>query len=192
MTSRSRVNTDDLVKAFRESRNQSLSKVKENEKRPQQKSPFERGNNQNLQKRNTSSDKYQNFLNKYLDLENNIDSFKTQDLMYFFREKARDCGYKYVISNMKRDMGIFKRLQDNYEPNEICLMIEFLFTSEQDYLDPSTLQPTVLASSWCNKIYSDSLLWVDDKYVPKVKKKHSNREWQGDSNNDRATIGGWD
>jgi hypothetical protein len=190
MTSRSRINTEELVKAFRETRNQSLSSARGKENSKPQRGTFERGDNQKLQK-NTSSDKYQNFLNKYNDLERYMDSFGTQDLMYFFREKARDCGFKYVISNMKRDMGIFKRLQSNYEPNEICLMIEFLFSSEQDYLDPATLQPTILASGWCNTIYSDSLLWVDDKYVPKTKKKHSNREWQG-NNGESATIGGWD
>lgn len=71
-------------------------------------------------------------------------------------------------------------------------MIEFLFNSNQNYLDKTSLQPTVLISSWCNTIYRDSLLWVDDKYSPKTSKpKREKREWDRETETDNAKIGEW-
>lgn len=136
-------------------------------------------------------------MEKYNHLESTVDNFKTQDLMYFFREKARESGVKYVIANMKRDMGIFKKLQSNYTPREICLMIEFIFCSNQNYLDITITQPTVLSSSWCNTIYRDSLLWADDMYEPterKITKKEQlkKREWQREVTGESAKIGEWE
>lgn len=193
---RNRQITADLLQAFRESRSQvettyvekSVERVEKKSTRQPTRAPH----------KNVTSDRYSVFLEKYDHLEENIDSFKTQDLMYYFREKARESGVKYVIANMKRDMGIFKRLLDNYESREICLMIEFLFFSEQDYLDKTSIQPTVLASGWCNTIYQDAMLWVDDKYVPRSQKptpskKHiKSREWSGSPDEERVEIGGWD
>lgn len=150
-------------------------------------------------RRNAPGDRYQSFLDKYDDLERFIDGFNVQDLMYYFREKAREAGYKYHISNMKRDMGIFKKLLETYSTREIALMIEFIFFSEQDYLEKTNTQPTVLASSWVNTIYHDAMLWVDDKYVP-GKSKHvpkprptlKKREWKNTKpNNERSKIGEW-
>lgn len=184
----------DLLKAFRESRKQSVEKPVEtvNKSRKGYNS-FNRGYN-SVPK---SSDPYSSFKEKYNHLEDQIDSFTTRDLMYFFREKAKEAGVKYVIANMKRDMGIFKKLQSNYSIREICLMIEFIFFSEQDYLDKSITQPTVLASSWCNTIYRDALLWVDDQYVPSGRKSSkseriSKREWQREVTGERVSIGEWE
>lgn len=146
---------------------------------------------------NKSNDPYTNFLDKYNDLENSIDDFKTQDLMYFFREKAKESNVKYVIANRGRDMGVFKKLQENYTPREICLMIEFIFNSDQNYLDKGITQPTVLISSWCNTVYRDSLLWVEDKYEPIEKKSTrkeqiKSREWKRKVEGEKSTIGEWE
>ena len=78
-------------------------------------------------------------MRKYADLENQIDNFGTRDLVYFFREVAEESGYKYVVANMKKDMAIMKRLKEHYTIREICGMIEFLYTSEQDYLEKDFL-----------------------------------------------------
>ena len=103
-----------------------------------------------------------------------------------------ECEHKYVVSNIKKDMAIFKRLQENYSSREICGMIEFLFRSEQDYLDKNRLSPNVLASSWVNTIYADTQLWLDDKYSPNsAKKSKKQREWS-ESRNEDVEIGGWD
>ena len=135
---------------------------------------------------------YQAFLNKYNNIEETIDTFGTRDLVYYFREVSMECEHKYVVSNIKKDMSIFKRLQENYSSREICGMIEFLFRSEQDYLDKNRLSPNVLASSWVNTIYADTQLWLDDKYSPNsAKKSKKQREWS-ESRNEDVEIGGWE
>ena len=188
-----KTNTADLADAFRKSRSQCLVTPVEKsvEKVNNSHSPFKTGYKES-RKRNVSSDRYSAFLEKYEDIENTVDTFNTHDLMYFFREKARESGFKYVIANMKRDLGIFKKLQENYEVREICLMIEFIFCSNQNYLDKDRTQPTVLASTYCNTIYKDSIAWANDEYVPyeKTGKKHTVREWTGDKS-DEAKVGDW-
>ena len=132
-----------------------------------------------------SSSPYDTFLNKYGKLNEFIDTFGTRDLVYYFREVAQENGYRYTISNIKKDMAIMKRLRNNYSNSEICGMIEFIYESDQDYLDKSRLSPNLLASSWVNTIYADMKLWVEDKYVPrsvqtKKKKLVKQREWDKD------------
>ena len=148
------------------------------------------------QRKTSSNSPYESFIRKYNDLENTIDNLGTRDLVYYFREIAQEKGYKYTISNIKKDMAIMKRLKANYENREICGMIEFLYESDQDYLDKNRLSPNILASSWVNTIYADMQLWVDDKYIPrsvqsKKKKAVKQREWDKDeaqTNND-VSIG---
>ena len=180
----------DLANSFRESRKQCLVTPVDKPADSFNK-PFKTGFSE-TRKRNVTSDRYSSFLQKYEDIENTVDSFTTHDLMYFFREKARECGVKYVIANMKRDLGIFKKLQGSYEVREICLMIEFIFSSEQNYLTRDITQPTVLSSGWCNKIYTDSIKWANDEYTPEPIKLKVNREWQGDTEEDKANIGEWE
>lgn len=185
----------DLANSFRESRKQCLITPVEKsvENVDKSRKPFKTGYSES-RKRNVSSDRYSSFLKKYEDIENTVDSFTTYDLMYFFREKAREAGVKYVIANMKRDLGIFKKLQTDYEPREICLMVEFIFCSEQNYLDKGITQPTVLSSTWCNTIYRDSILWANDEYDPNMRpvKKKIVREWSGDTTTDKAKVGEWE
>ena len=143
-------------------------------------------------KRGYNNSPYDNFKYKYEHLEEFIDNFGTRDFVYYFREVSEECGYKYTISNIKKDMAIMKRLHDSYSAREICGMIEFLFRSEQDYLSKDRLSPNLLASQWVNTIYADTQLWLDDKYSPNsTKKKQKQREWS-DSKNDDVSIGGWD
>lgn len=191
---RDRSKSKDLLLAFRESRQQVEQPVETvGKSKRKQTETFSKG----FSKRDKSNDPYVRFLEKYDDLENTIDSFKTQDLTYFFREKAQEAGVKYVIANLKRDNAVFKKLQDNYSVREICLMIEFIFFSGQNYLDITNTQPTVLVSTWCNTIYRDSLLWVEDKYKPyekvdKRKAQISKREWDREVEGERSKIGEWD
>ena len=90
-----------------------------------------------------------------------------------------------------------KRLKTNYSNREICVMIEFLYESDQDYLEKDRLSPNLLASQWVNTIYADMQLWVKDKYVPRsvqAKKKNNvrQREWDKDvaKTKDDVIIGG--
>lgn len=142
------------------------------------------------------SSPYDSFLKKYHNLEETIDKLGTRDLVYYFREIAQEQGYKYVISNIKKDMAIMKRLRTNYDNREICGMIEFLYESDQDYLEKDRLSPNLLASSWINTIYADMKLWVDDKYVPrsvKAKKKKTikQREWDSSTKSDDVVSSNW-
>lgn len=142
----------------------------------------------------TKGSSYDEFVQKYEDLENNFENLTVKDLVFFFRQKAEEAGVKYTIMNMKRDMGIFKDLRENYSVEEILLMIEFIFSGEQTYLDMQRTQPTVLASNWINTIYPDSVSWANDEYVDKKtittkKSDNSKREW--DRTNKKTKIGEW-
>lgn len=143
------------------------------------------------------SEPYQVFLYKYERLEEYIDKFSTRDLLYYFREKAQESGYKYVITNIKKDMAVIKKAKQHYDNKDICAMIEFLYTSDQDYLDKERLSPNLLVSGWVNSIYYDTQKWLEDKYVPNSKKpKHPNRrEWQEhlpSEADSKVKIGEWD
>ena len=165
-------NTKTILSEFRMSRGQS-------EETPKQ-IPLP-----STRQRKSTNTPYELFLRKYSDLEEQIDNLGTRDLVYYFREISQEQGYKYVISNIKKDMAIMKRLKTNYDNREICGMIEFLYESDQDYLEKDRLSPNLLASSWVNTIYADMKLWVDDKYIPrsvqtKKKKNIKQREWDKD------------
>lgn len=164
-------NTKSILTEFRMSRGQSEQPSKQTPAPPTR------------QRKASSSTPYDSFIRKYNDLENTIDKLGTRDLVYYFREIAEECGFKYTISNIKKDMAIMKRLRANYDNREICGMIEFLYESDQDYLDKSRLSPNLLASSWVNTIYADMKLWVEDKYIPrsvqaKKNKNTSKGEWK--------------
>lgn len=132
---------------------------------------------------------YSKFLRKYANLEYTLDTFNASDLMFFFREKAGEANVRYVITNRAKDGGIFKSLLDKFDPYEICLMIEFLFMSNQTYLSKDRLSPNVLISGWCNKIYTDSQLWLEDKYVDAP--QGNTREWS-QNENETTELGGWE
>lgn len=176
-------NTKAVLTEFRMSRGQS-------EEAPKQKSAPP------TRQRKAPSSPYESFLKRYQNLEDTIDNMGTRDLVYYFREIAEEKGYKYVISNIKKDMAIMKRLRDNYSNREICGMIEFLYESDQDYLDKTRLSPNLLSSSWVNTIYADMKLWVDDRYIPRsVKnktKKHKKREWTESIDENSSKIGAWE
>ena len=147
--------------------------------------------------RPSPTEPYQVFLYKYERLEEYLDKLSTRELLYYFREKAQENGYKYVITNIKRDMAVIKKAKEHYDNKDICAMIEFLYTSDQDYLDKERLSPNLLVSGWVNSIYYDTQKWLDDEYVPNSKKpKHTNRrEWQEhlpSEDKAKTKIGEWD
>lgn len=178
-------NNADLLKAFRETRKQvqSLSDTLK---------PVGVHSKSN----NGSKDYGEYFQSKYANLETWIDKFNAKDLVYFFIEKAKEAGVKYVVPNMAKECGIFKNFLKKYSSREICLMIEFVFNSNQNYLDKSTFSPSLLVSGWCNTIYHDSLLWVDDKFVPTDKRNSkptkTSREWNKEVTVEKASIGAWE
>lgn len=174
-----KVGNNDLVSALRQRRGQVAVKTVQRE--PETKKP----------KNYSGGSQYEQFLRKYEKLEDYIDSFKTRDLTYYFKKVAEEAGYKYVVSNVQKDMHIFKILLQSYSPREICGMIEFLYNSEQDYLDKERISPNILASSWINTIYADFKLWVDDKFVPRKKQKYQKKEWTAPIEESNTKIGEW-
>lgn len=148
-------------------------------------------------KKTNRSSQYEQFLLKLDTFERSVDKFNSTDLVYYFCEKAKEAGYHVFIS-IARDSHVMKRLKDSYTCAEICAMIEFLFFSEQDYLDKERLSITVLGSRWVQTIYPDTKLWVEDKYIPRSKKSSkktsyvSDREWKEPIKKNSSKIGDWE
>lgn len=184
--------TEDLKKLFRNARDQET--IADNSKESY---TFKKPNEG---KAAALDDGYDNFLEKYHNLnENTILAYAPKDLVYHFREVSRRNGFSYVIANMKRDVGLFKTALKRYNAWEICLMIEFIFESGQEYIAKDTVQPTIIISSMCNSIFADAVKWHNDEYVPSVKKisaPHMRlREERFTTENDvgtrKAKIGEW-
>lgn len=138
---------------------------------------------------------YESFMKKYEDFENSVEKFNSVDLVLYFKTKANEAGYPFYVSNMPKEAKNMKRLMELYPPAEICAMIEFLYFSEQDYLEKNRLSVSLMASRWATTIHEDTMLWVNDKYVPKSKKsgvaKTSKGEW--DKNDGSGTaVGKWE
>lgn len=143
----------------------------------------------------SGKNKYDVFCEKYSSISQNIDNFNNLDFVFLFREIAEECGYKYVIANIKKDMHIFKKLRESYSNKEIWDMIEFVYKSEQTYLDRNRFSPNILVSSWCNSIYPDSQLYIKGEYYSNKNKSKRNsqlkkREWNSEYNKDKG-IGDW-
>lgn len=175
-----KVGDTDLVSIMRKRRGQ--MSVKSTAREPETKK----------KKTNSGGQMYENFLRKYNKLEDYIDAFNSRDLCYYFKKVAEEAGYVYVISNIQKDMHIFKELLKSYDSRHICAMIEFLYNSEQDYLDKTRLSPNILASRWVNTVSADTDLWVDDKYVPRSKQKYSKSHDRGEWKDTKGSthIGG--
>ena len=136
---------------------------------------------------------YQAYLKKFEKGE--LSKFSTRDIMFFFRDTANYNGVKYIIANPKVDMRNFKlALERGYSTEDLLAMIEFLFTSGQTYLDVKTIHPGILLTNWCNKIYQDTQLWLDDNYDPNVTftKPKLNREWTDNNTEIKSNVGEWD
>ena len=156
-------------------------------------------------KQYNSNTQYNNFLKKNENFEENVDKFNSVDLVFYFREQAEKAGYKFFIGSMAKEASCMKRLMNQFPNAEICAMIEFLYFSEQDYLDKDRLTIGLLSSRWISTIHADMLLWVDDKYSPKSaskrqkSKKPLRGEWTGEksenetsSKHRKSVIGEWE
>lgn len=169
---------------------QQLIKGSRNDAQKQPSKGFDAVRSQRKTKTMTNTNLYDVYLNKVNNEQ--WDKFNTRDLMYFFRDTANNNGIKYVIANFRVDMSAFKMcISKGHEPAEIVAMIEFLFTSEQDYLDPKSLTPNIFRSGWVNKIYQDTKLWANDEYTTEKKKKFVKREWTGDTEEDNSSMDEW-
>lgn len=172
----------ELLDSFRESRNQ-VTEFYEDPKK-----------NRQLGAKKAGLTKRQSFLKKYEDLENTIEEFNSNDLVYYFEAKSQEANKPYIVANMAKDSKIMKRLQKDFSNEEILVMIEFLFFSGQTYLtDPSI---NVLASSWINTVKIDANKWLNGEFdhtkskTSKKKMIKKVREFKRDDNEDIVEIGG--
>lgn len=150
-------------------------------------------------KKPTSNKKspYDIFLQKVDNLEKYIDYFNASDLYFYFIYISNRNGYKYVSFNTGRDFKTFSRLSQQFSNKEICCMIEFLYESEQNYLNKSKLTPNLLVSGWINTIYADMQSWVKGEFKKdcnvkkqgKIKKEYI-CEWDSTNDSEGSCIGG--
>lgn len=172
----------ELLDSFRESRNQ-VTEFYEEQK-----------NNRREGAKKATLTKRQSFLNKYADLENTIEEFNSNDLVYYFETKSQEANKPYIVANMAKDSKIMKRLQKDFSNEEILVMIEFLFFSGQTYVKDPTIN--VLASSWINTLKNDAKKWLNGEFDPTKSKTSKKkmikkvREFKREDNEDSVEIGG--
>ena len=172
----------ELLDSFRESRNQ-VTEFYEDQKK-----------NRQLGAKKAGLTKRQSFLKKYEDLENTIEEFNPNDLVYYFETKSQEANKPYIVANIAKDSKIMKRLQKDFSNEEILVMIEFLFFSGQTYVTDPTIN--VLASSWINSIKRDSDKWLNGKFDPTKSKTSKKkmikkvREFKREDEEDNVEIGG--
>ena len=153
--------------------------------------------NKPIKNSKTKKGRYDVFLEKYKYIEETIDTFTPLELLYLIRKTAEESGYKYVIANISKDLHIMKILCDRYSSREIWNMIDFIYNSDQDYLDKSKISPNILVSCWCNTIYPDSQRYIRGEYSSKVKKQTKRalqlkrREWSSSKKTDKKKVGDW-
>ena len=157
----------------------------------------QRGYNKPKKKSNGLSN-YEKFLKKCEDFENNAPKFNAVDLVFYMRKVSEECGHGIYISNMARDASLMKKLKTQYGSVDVCAMIEFLYHSEQDYLEKNRITVSTLCSRWATTIHEDTMLWVEDKYTPRKNKSGAKKklkgEWDGDApteDNRKTKIGEW-
>lgn len=172
----------ELLDSFRESRNQ-VTEFYEEQK-----------HNRREGAKKATLTKRQSFLKKYEDLENTIEEFNSNDLVYYFETKSQEANKPYIVANMAKDSKIMKRLQKDFSNEEILVMIEFLFFSGQTYVKDLTIN--VLASSWINTLKNDAKKWLNGEFDPTKSKTSKKkmikkvREFKREDDEDNVEIGG--
>lgn len=172
----------ELLDSFRESRNQ-VTEFYEEQK-----------HNRREGAKKATLTKRQSFLKKYEDLENTIEEFNSNDLVYYFETKSQEANKPYIVANMAKDSKIMKRLQKDFSNEEILVMIEFLFFSGQTYVKEPSIN--VLASSWINTLKNDAKKWLNGEFDPTKSKTSKKkmikkvREFKREDDEDNVEIGG--
>lgn len=80
----------------------------------------------------------------------------------YFASKMGETGMRYISS--PKDSNIAKSLLKNFTEDDIKLMIDFIFDSDQTFVDKRTVGFWVLSKGWLNTIYNNSVLWKDGKF----------------------------
>lgn len=153
----------DIAKEFRESRGQ-----------------FQDANYDSKKLKENANTMYKIFLRKYENLEQYIDSLTSMDLVFYFIKVSEENGFSYFPVNKLKDIKIMKWLQEHMTNQEICSIIDFLYKSDQNYINRNYITPNILYSNWINKLYPDMKLWVAGEYQIKNKNKVNSKEWDAE------------
>lgn len=149
-----------------------------------------RGEIKEKKKKKTTTVRHDSYTQKIKD--GREDEITLQDLRYFFIDTANEAGIKYVTPNIPAEYKVYKMLLERgYTQKEIMVMIEFIFLSDQDYLEKGRTTPRVLLSNWCNTIYYDSQKWLNGEYHPRKKKAEKKIKWETPEKTE-VKIGEWD
>lgn len=141
------------------------------------------------------------FLEK-LEKERFQDFTKTDWLLYFQKQykEVNKVGYQILGKQMYyKHHAIIKSLMENYTPNDIRSMIDFLFTSEQDMFPKNKITIYHLSSGFLPSVYQSTQMWIIGEYktdaevyrekVNKRKLPKRTREWDSSrDNNDGDEI----
>lgn len=123
--------------------------------------------------------------------EERFSEFNCGDLVRYFRDCAESVGIRYVC-NWGKDCKLVKNLLEgedfSFTSEEVALMSNFLFLSNQTYLDKKMLSVGIFTTGWLNKIYQDSQDWVKGKYKEEKQKKDKKKR-QSDWEENEVSLG---
>lgn len=136
-------------------------------------------------------------ISKLDDYENEVPNFTNDDLIQYFMYLYETTNNKNYFVSWAKDRTVMTRLKEVFDTLDVCLMMEFLFNSDQTYLDKRSIGIGVIGSGWANKIHTDSILWSEDNYddSSRYKNKKSDERESSWNTNDNSTsnveIGEW-
>ena len=137
--------------------------------------------------------------------EERYEDFTSRDILFFFKDYTKKEGINFY-SNLQQDikyMANINQARKTYSNQELLGIIQFIFISDQDYLDKRKVSPSILCSTWMNTLYADASDFANGEYVPKSKRKKvfsnnkvekfkEEREWQGSTVvNEQSNIKKW-
>lgn len=140
-------------------------------------------------KKGTVSGARKNF-NLKLEDEKFSEFNSTDWIMYFSNKYQEATEHEYIIigkTSWFKEHAIYKSLIKEMAPQDIKLMIDFLFDSEQDIKPKAQSGSYLLSQAWLQSVYSSAKLWQRgeykstaqiqrDRYKSAVPEKR-NREW---------------
>lgn len=104
--------------------------------------------------------------------------FDHKDWFQYFVYKAREHNVKYLTRNYAKEYAIIKSILNELTWEDLKLMMDFVWDSNQDIVEKPTMGLWILSKGWINSVYQSSLLWAQGKYKPSKAPKR-NREWTG-------------
>ena len=126
--------------------------------------------------------------------------FNKYDWLEYFKYKASKHSINYRWNNYMKESQVMAGLLNKFEPNEIKLMIDFLWDCDHQMFIGKVLGIYMLSEAWGsqNSIYQNALMWKQGKFknVYELKKSSRsapkrNRNWIDDSetsDSDGVTI----